>query len=90
MISAEVNQPLTSIRHKKKGFTAMVYLKNVDDFFSLFLREKRLLDGEKAATIRIYSKAWFALRRHEGEIMAPIPEAADNLLALIAPMFCGA
>src|SRR5262247_151396 len=45
MISAEVNHPFTSIRHKKKGFAAVVHLKNVDALFFLFLREKQFLDG---------------------------------------------
>jgi len=41
----------------------VVYLKNADDLFSLFLREKRFLDGMVPAIIRIYSKAWLAFRR---------------------------
>jgi len=45
MISAEVDHPFTSFRHKKKGFAAVVYLKSADDFFSLFLLEKQFLDG---------------------------------------------
>jgi integrase/recombinase XerD len=47
----------------------MLDLKNSDNLFAPFLQEKQFLDGMSPATIRLYSKAWLAFKKHgKGEI----------------------
>jgi hypothetical protein len=46
----------------------VVNLKNPDQLFLAFLKEKRILDGASPATIRIYSKSRLAFNRYNAEI----------------------
>jgi site-specific recombinase XerD len=48
--------------------SGVVYLKNPDEVFSAFLKEKQFLEGVTPATIRIYSKSWLAFKAHKAEL----------------------
>lgn len=44
---------------------------NYEKLFASFLEEKRYLNNVSPATVRLYSHAWKAFKRHQGEVTEP-------------------
>jgi hypothetical protein len=44
-------------------------LKNPEELFTTFLKEKTFLQGVSESTIRLYFYSWIAFKRYDGEII---------------------